>query len=54
MIASTGYLPLYNLLVNIMLLVQLSYFTVWSVPEAATSVLCTPDNGCDGCPKHVE
>jgi len=35
-------------------LVQLLYFTVWSVPEAATTVLCTPDNGRDGRPKHVE
>ena len=23
------------------------------VPEAATTVLCTPDDGRDGCPKHV-
>jgi len=27
---------------------------VWSVPEAASTVLCTPDDGCDGRPKHVE
>jgi len=27
---------------------------VWSVPEAATTVLCTPDDGRDGCPKHVD
>jgi len=27
---------------------------VWSVPEAATAVLCTPDDGRDGRPKHVE
>ena len=27
---------------------------VWSVPEAATIVLCTPDDGCDGLAKHVE
>jgi len=26
----------------------------WSVPEAATTVLCTPDDGRDGRPKHVE
>jgi len=25
-----------------------------SVPETATTVLCTPDDGRDGCPKHVE
>ena len=27
---------------------------VWSVPEAATTVLCTPDDGRDGRPKHVD
>ena len=27
---------------------------VRSVPEAATTVLCTPDGGRDGRPKHVE
>jgi len=27
---------------------------VRSVPEAATTVLCTPDDGSDGRPKHVE
>ena len=27
---------------------------VWSVPEAATTVLCTPDDVGDGRPKHVE
>ena len=27
---------------------------VRSVPEATTTVLCTPDDGCDGHPKHVE
>jgi len=30
------------------------YHILWSVPEAATTVLCTPDDGCDGHPKHVE
>jgi hypothetical protein len=24
------------------------------VPEAAVTVLCTPDDGCDGHPKYVE
>ena len=24
------------------------------VPEAAVTVLCTPDDECDGQPKHVE
>ena len=28
--------------------------TVWSVPQAATTVLCTPDDGRDGRSKHVE
>jgi len=28
--------------------------TEWSVPEAATKVLCTSDDGRDGRPKHVE
>jgi len=27
---------------------------VWSVPEGATTLLCTPDDGRDGCPKHVQ
>ena len=27
--------------------------TVWSVPEAATTVLCIPDDGRDGRPQHV-
>ena len=27
---------------------------IWSVPEAATTVLCTLDDGRDGRPKHVE
>ena len=27
---------------------------LWPVPEAAVTVLCTPDGGCDGHPKHVE
>jgi len=24
------------------------------LPEAAVTVLCTPDDGCDGHPKHVK
>jgi len=30
--------------------------TTWgaSLLEAATTVLCTPDDGRDGCPKHVQ
>ena len=27
---------------------------LWPVPEAAVTVLYTPDDGCDGHPKHVE
>ena len=27
---------------------------LWPVPEDAVTVLCTPDDGCDGHPKHVE
>jgi hypothetical protein len=27
---------------------------VVAVPETAVTVLCTPDDGCDGHPKHVE
>jgi hypothetical protein len=33
---------------------KLAHQIVWSVPEAATKVLCTPDDGRDGRPKHVE
>jgi len=29
-------------------------YVILSVPEAAVTVLCTPDDGCDGHPKHVE
>jgi len=27
---------------------------LWPVPEPAVTVLCSPDDGCDGHPKHVE
>ena len=27
---------------------------LWPVPEAAVTVLFTPDDGCDGHPKHVQ
>ena len=27
---------------------------LWPVPEAAVTVLCTPDDVCNGHPKHVE
>jgi len=26
---------------------------LWPVPEGAVRVLCTPDDGCDGHPKHI-
>ena len=29
-------------------------YVIWPVPEAAVTVLCTPDSGCDGHPKYVE
>ena len=29
-------------------------YVLWPVPEAAVTVLCSPDDGCDGHPKHVE
>jgi len=28
-------------------------YVIWPVPEAAVTVLCTLDDGCDGHPKHV-
>ena len=27
---------------------------LWPVPESSVTVLCSPDDGCDGHPKHVE
>ena len=30
------------------------YLTVWPVPEAVDTVLCTPDDGCGKHPEHVE
>ena len=30
------------------------YCKITSVPEAAVTVLCTPDDGYDRHPKHVE
>ena len=33
---------------------KLALQIVRSVPEAANTVLCTPDDGRDGRPKHVE
>jgi len=33
---------------------KLALQTVWSVSEAVTTVLCTPDDGRDGRPRHVE
>ena len=28
--------------------------SIWAVPEAAVTVLCAPDDGCDGHQKRVE
>jgi len=33
---------------------KLTAHLVRPVPDAATTVLCTADDGCDGSPKHVE
>jgi len=30
------------------------WHVIWPVPEAAVTVCCTADDGCDGHPKHVE
>jgi len=43
-----------NMYINLVRLKKLAPQTVWSVPEAATTVLCTADDGRDGRPKHVE
>jgi len=31
----------------------LLWYMIWPVPEAAVTVFCTPDDGCDRHPKHV-
>jgi len=43
-----------NMWSNLARLKKLASQTVWSVPQAATTVLCTSDDGHDGRPKHVE
>ena len=43
-----------NMYSNLARLKKLAPQTVWSVPEAATTVLCTPDDGRDGRPKRVQ
>jgi len=43
-----------NMYSNLARLKKLASQTVWSVPEAATTVLCTPDDGHDERPKHVQ
>ena len=58
------YIKLYlQLLVQVIVSDQRSFSNVanWprrrkvvAVPEAAVTFLCTPDDGCDGHPKHVE
>ena len=32
----------------------LLWHVIWPVPEAAVTVLCTPDDGCDWHPKQVD
>jgi len=39
---------------NLARLKKLAPQTVWSVSEAANTVLCTPDDGRDGRPKYVQ
>jgi len=39
-----------NMYNNLARLKKLAPQTVWSVPEAAATVLCTPDDGRDGRP----
>jgi hypothetical protein len=43
-----------NMLSNLARLKKLAPQIVWSVPEVATTVLYTPDDGCDERPKHVD
>jgi len=43
-----------NMYSNLAHLKKLASQTVWSVPEAGTTVLCTADDGRDGRPKHVQ
>ena len=33
---------------------SLHCYVIWLAPEAAVTVLCTPDDGCDVHPKHAE
>jgi len=33
---------------------KLAATIIWPVPEAVDTVLCTPDDGCEKHPKHVE
>ena len=33
---------------------SLPQYVIWPVPEAVVTVLCTPDDGFDRHPKHVE
>jgi len=40
--------------VQIMLPGEQAPQVAWFVPEIATTVLCTPDDGRDRRPKHVE
>jgi len=43
-----------NMYSNLAHLKKLAPQTVWSVPEAATTVVCTADDGRDERPNHVQ
>jgi len=43
-----------NMHSNLARLKKLAPQTVWSVPQAPTTVLCTADDGRDERPKHVQ
>jgi len=49
-----GALDARNMYSNLARLKKLAPQIVWSIPEAANTVLCTPDDGHDGRPKHVQ
>ena len=57
--SGTGHITyLYNILPQMWLKghggMLLHRYVIGPVPEAAFTVLCSPDDGCDGHPKHVE
>jgi len=50
----SGAMDARNMYSNLARLKRLAPQIVCSVPEAATTVSCTPDDGRDGRPKHVQ